>query len=189
MECAYNEVHAKELIKHYSNIPEELVLRTYTSRLLGENPNLVLHGGGNTSIKLIQKNILLEDQEILFVKGSGVDLATIEPEEFVALDLAILKNFRRLEKIDDEEMENQLQIHKLHTSPLNPSVESFLHAFLPHRCVDHTHADSILVLTHQKKTQPLSKTRLVPKSGFYLTPCPVYRWPERWQLCTKGTPR
>lgn len=165
MECAYNEVHAKELIKHYSNIPEELVLRTYTSRLLGENPNLVLHGGGNTSIKLIQKNILLEDQEILFVKGSGVDLATIEPEEFVALDLAILKNFRRLEKIDDEEMENQLQIHKLHTSPLNPSVESFLHAFLPHRCVDHTHADSILILTHQKKTATFIKDALGTKIG------------------------
>ena len=165
MESAYNEVHAKELIRHYPNIAEELVLRTYTSRLLGANPKLVLHGGGNTSIKLIQKNILQEDQEILFVKGSGVDLASIEPEEFVALDLAFLKNFRRLEKIEDEEMENQLQIHKLHSSPLNPSVESFLHAFLPHKCVDHAHADSILILTNQKKGAKLIRDALGSKIG------------------------
>ena len=165
MESAYNEVHAKELIRHYPNIAEELVLRTYTSRLLGANPKLVLHGGGNTSIKLIQKNILQEDQEILFVKGSGVDLASIEPEEFVALDLAFLKNFRRLEKIEDEEMESQLQIHKLHTSPLNPSVESFLHAFLPHRYIDHTHADSILILTNQKKGAKLIRDALGSKIG------------------------
>ena len=117
MKSKYYEVDAKELIRHYADIAEELVLRTYTSRLLGANPNLVLHGGGNTSIKLIQKNILLEDQEILFVKGSGVDLANIEPAEFVALDLAFLKKFRRLEKLEDEEMENQLQIHKLHIVP------------------------------------------------------------------------
>ena len=165
MESAYNEVHAKELIRHYPNIAEELVLRTYTSRLLGANPNLVLHGGGNTSIKLIQKNILQEDQEILFVKGSGVDLASIEPQEFVALDLAFLKNFRKLEKIEDEEMESQLQIHKLHPSPLNPSVESFLHAFLPHRYVDHTHADSILILTNQKKGAKLIRDALGSKIG------------------------
>ena len=69
MESKYYEVDAKELIRHYADIAEELVLRTDTSRLLGANPNLVLHGGGNTSIKLIQKNILLEDQEILSRQG------------------------------------------------------------------------------------------------------------------------
>ncbi len=165
MESAYNEDHAKELIRHYADVAEELVLRTYTSRLLGANPNLVLHGGGNTSIKLTQKNILLEDQEILYVKGSGVDLASIEPAEFVVLDLAFLKKFRRLEKLEDEEMENQLQIHKLQTSPLNPSVESFLHAFLPHRYVDHTHADSILILTNQKNGENLIGDALGTRIG------------------------
>ncbi|CAB1080157.1 Putative oxidoreductase [Olavius algarvensis Delta 1 endosymbiont] len=165
MQSAYNENDAKDLIRHYPDIAEELVLRTYTSRLLGANPNLVLHGAGNTSIKLMQKNILQEDQEILFVKGCGVDLASIEPQEFVALDLARLKNFRRLEKIEDEEMENQLEIHKLQASPLNPSVESFLHAFLPHRYVDHTQADSILILTNQKKSTKLIRDALGTRIG------------------------
>lgn len=163
MESAYIEVDAKEFIKNYPDIAEELVLRIYTSRLIGTNPNLVLHGGGNTSIKLKQKNILKEDEEILFVKGSGVDLSDIEPEGFVALDLAFLRKLSRMEKIKDEEMENQLQIHKMHSSPLNPSVEALLHAFLPHKYVDHTHADSILILTNQKKGVNMVREALGPK--------------------------
>jgi rhamnose utilization protein RhaD (predicted bifunctional aldolase and dehydrogenase)/NAD(P)-dependent dehydrogenase (short-subunit alcohol dehydrogenase family) len=163
MKSAYNHGDAKELINHYPDIAEELVLRTYTSRLIGTNPNLVLHGGGNTSIKLNQKNVLGENQEILFVKGSGVDLSKIEPGEFVALDLSFLRRLRRLEKMEDEEMEKQLQIHKLHSSPLNPSVEALLHAFLPHRYVDHTHADSVLTLTNQKKGLNVVREALGPK--------------------------
>jgi rhamnose utilization protein RhaD (predicted bifunctional aldolase and dehydrogenase)/NAD(P)-dependent dehydrogenase (short-subunit alcohol dehydrogenase family) len=149
MENAYKKDHAKRLISLYPDIAEELVLRTYTSRLIGANPDLVLQDGGNISLKLRQKNILGEDQEILFIKGSGVDLANIEPEDFIALDLAYLKKFRRLENIDDAEVANQLQISKLMLSPLNVPVESLLHAFLPFRYIDHTHADSILTLTNQ----------------------------------------
>jgi rhamnose utilization protein RhaD (predicted bifunctional aldolase and dehydrogenase)/NAD(P)-dependent dehydrogenase (short-subunit alcohol dehydrogenase family) len=163
MKSAYNHGDAKEFISHYPDIAEELVLRTYTSRLIGTNPNLVLHGGGNTSIKLNQKNVLGENQEILFVKGSGMDLSKIEPGEFVALDLSFLRRLRRLEKMEDEEMEKQLQIHKLHSSPLNPSVEALLHAFLPHRYVDHTHADSVVTLTNQKKGQNMVREALGPK--------------------------
>ena len=163
MESAYIEAEAKEFIKNYPDIAEELVLRMYTSRLIGTNPNLVLHGGGNTSIKLTQKNILEEDEEILFVKGSGVDLSDIEPEGFVALDLAFLRKLSRLEKLEDGEMENQLQIHKVHSSPLNPSVEALLHAFLPHRYVDHTHADSILILTNQKEGVNMVRKALGPR--------------------------
>ncbi|UCD77416.1 MAG: SDR family NAD(P)-dependent oxidoreductase, partial [Desulfobacterales bacterium] len=149
MENAYSEAHAKDLITLYPDIAEELVRRIYTSRLIGANHDLVLHGGGTTSLKLRQKNVLGEDQEILFVKGSGVDLAHIEPDGFVALDLAVLQKFRRLEKLEDAEMDNQLQIHKLRPSSLDASRESFLHAFLPYRYIDHTHADSILILTNQ----------------------------------------
>jgi rhamnose utilization protein RhaD (predicted bifunctional aldolase and dehydrogenase)/NAD(P)-dependent dehydrogenase (short-subunit alcohol dehydrogenase family) len=149
MASAYSETHARNFIKHHPDIAPELALRIFTSRLIGADPYLVLHGGGNTSVKLKHKNILGEDREILFVKGSGVNLATIEPESFVALDLAFLKKFRRLDQLDDAEMENQLQIGKLRPSELSPSVESFLHAFLPHRYVDHCHADSILILTSQ----------------------------------------
>jgi len=165
MASAYNETQARNFIEHYPNIAKELALRTYTSRLIGADPNLVLHGGGNTSVKLNHKNILGEDQAILFVKGSGVNLAAIEPEGFVALNLAFLKKFRRLDKLDEAEMENQLQICKLQPSALSPSVESFLHAFLPHRYVDHCHADSILILTGQPKGLDMVRDALGPRAA------------------------
>ncbi len=165
MESTYSEVEAEKFAKHYPGVTRALALRTYTSRLMGADPNLVLHGGGNTSVKVRQKNILGEEQEVLFVKGSGVDLVDIEPDDFVALDLAFLRKLRTLESLEDEEMESQMQIHKLHISPLNPSVEALLHAFLPHRYVDHTHADSVLVLTNQTEGPDLIHKALGPGVG------------------------
>ena len=87
MDSLYNEVDAKALIATYPAIPKELALRVYTSRLIGSNTHLVLHGGGNTSVKLTENNIVGEKQDILYIKGSGVDLANIEPEGLVGLDL------------------------------------------------------------------------------------------------------
>jgi rhamnose utilization protein RhaD (predicted bifunctional aldolase and dehydrogenase)/NAD(P)-dependent dehydrogenase (short-subunit alcohol dehydrogenase family) len=165
MASVYNETQARNFIKQYPNIAKDMALRMYTSRLIGADPDLVLHGGGNTSVKMNHKNILGEDQAILFVKGSGVNLAAIEPEGFVALDLTFLKKFRRLDKLDDAEMENQLQICKLQPSVLSPSVESFLHAFLPHRYVDHCHADSILILTSQPKGLDMVREALGPRTA------------------------
>ena len=121
----------QKIFKKYPDISQEQALRIYTSQLIGSDPNLVLHGGGNTSIKLRQKNILREEQEVLFIKASGVDLANITLEGFVSLDLGFLRKLRKLENLKDEEMEIQLEIHKLHRSSRNPSVEALLHAFLP----------------------------------------------------------
>ena len=160
MKSNYNKVDAEKIYKKYPAIAQELALRIYTSQLIGSNPSLVLHGGGNTSIKLTQKNILDEEQDVLLVKGSGVDLANITPEGFVALDLEFLRKLRRVKKLEDEEMENQLEIHKLHKSLLNPSVEALLHAFLPPKYIDHTHADSILILTNQPEGANLVKKAL-----------------------------
>ena len=162
MENRFNEDHANELIALYPDIAPELVRRTYTSRLIGTNPDLVFCGGGGTSLKLSQKNILGEDQEILYVKGRWVDLATIEPENFVGLELTVLRKFRKLEKIDDTELDNQLQIHKLQPSPFNPSVDALLHAFLPHRYIEHTYADSILVLASQPNGLEIVQEALGP---------------------------
>ena len=163
MISAFNETAAKEFVGHYPDIPEELALRIYTSRLIGGNPDLVLHGGGNTSVKLNQKNIFKENLEILYVKGSGVDMASIEPEGFSGLDLSFLRKLRNLDNLSDEEMENQLEIRKAKTSSPNPSVEALLHAFLPHKYIDHTHADSVLILTNQKHGRSLIKKVLGPK--------------------------
>jgi rhamnose utilization protein RhaD (predicted bifunctional aldolase and dehydrogenase)/NAD(P)-dependent dehydrogenase (short-subunit alcohol dehydrogenase family) len=163
MENRYNEHHAQELIERYPDTAEELIRRIYTSRLIGANPSLVHPGGGSTSLKLRQKNVLGEDEQILYLKGSGVDLANIDPQGFVALDLAFLNKFRRLEKFDGADMDNQLQMRKLLPSPLNPSAESLLHAFLPHRYIDHTHADSIVILTNQPDGRELVRDILGPR--------------------------
>ena len=162
MKSTYNKKDAAKIVQKYPYISEEFALRIYTSQLIGSDPNLVLHGGGNTSIKLRQHNILGEEQDVLFVKASGVDLAHIGAEGFVALDLAYLRRLRTLEALEDEELAKQFEIHKLDISALNPSVESLLHAFLPPKYVDHTHADSILILTNQSDSEDLIKEALGP---------------------------
>jgi rhamnose utilization protein RhaD (predicted bifunctional aldolase and dehydrogenase)/NAD(P)-dependent dehydrogenase (short-subunit alcohol dehydrogenase family) len=159
----FDESEAKAFVAKNPGLAEELALRIYTSRLIGRDSTLVLHGGGNTSVKLRMKNIVGEEQDILCIKGSGVDLATIGPDGFVGLDLNFLRKLRNLETISDEMMENQLQIHKILASSPDPSVEALLHAFLPHKYIDHTHADSILVLTNQKHAKDMVRKALGPQ--------------------------
>jgi rhamnose utilization protein RhaD (predicted bifunctional aldolase and dehydrogenase)/NAD(P)-dependent dehydrogenase (short-subunit alcohol dehydrogenase family) len=146
----FKETDAIKVVNQYPEISEDLAYRIYTSRLIGSDNNLVLHGGGNTSVKLRQKNVFGDEQVLLYVKGSGVDLATIGPEGFAGLDLSSLRKLKSLDTISDENFENQMKINKINWLSADPSVEVLLHAFLPHKYVDHTHADSILILTHQK---------------------------------------
>lgn len=127
-----------------------LAMRVYTSRLIGQEESLVLHGGGNTSAKETVVNILGEPMEVLYIKGSGWDLATIEPAGFPALDLAYLRKLRGLPRLTDEAMVNQFRTHLLDATAPNPSIETLVHAFLPHRFIDHTHADAIVTLTNQQ---------------------------------------
>ena len=163
MKDLFREEDAAAAVASHTDCPKELALRVYTSRLIGSDPSLVLHGGGNTSVKVRAHNIVGEEQEILYVKGSGADLATIATTDFVGLDLSPLRALRRLEFLSDEELENQLRIHKIQATSPDPSVEALLHAFLPHRYVDHTHADSILVLTHQPQGRDLIREALGPR--------------------------
>ena len=128
------------------NSDKPLHLRVYSSRLLGQQPDLVLHGGGNTSVKITENNLFGESEDILYVKGSGWDLGTIEPQGFPALDLHYLQRLRSLEQLTDEEMVNQFRTHMLDSSAPGPSIETLVHAFLPHKFIDHTHADSIVTL-------------------------------------------
>lgn len=121
---------------------------TYGSRLVGADPALVLHGGGNTSIKGHSTDAWGEPVATLWVKGSGWDLATIEPPGFAPLRLEPVRRLAELAKLSDTEMVNQLRIHLLDASAPNPSVEAILHALLPHRAVLHSHADAVLALTN-----------------------------------------
>jgi rhamnose utilization protein RhaD (predicted bifunctional aldolase and dehydrogenase)/NAD(P)-dependent dehydrogenase (short-subunit alcohol dehydrogenase family) len=122
--------------------------RVYTSRLLGADKSLVLHGGGNTSVKLREKDIFGEERDVLYVKGSGWDLETIEPEGFVPLPLAYMQKLPKLASMSDAQMVNELNTHVLRAGAPSPSVETLLHALLPQRYVDHTHADAVLAISN-----------------------------------------
>ena len=163
MNDAFDEREARAFVQRYPDVPPELALRVHTSRLLGSEPSLVLHGGGNASLKLHGTDLLGDEQEVLYIKGSGCDLRTIEPAGFAGLDLAYLRRLRALEELSEEEMENQLETHRLRAEAPSPSVETLLHAFLPHRYVDHTHADAILILTSQENGDQLVEEALGSK--------------------------
>ena len=122
--------------------------RVYTSRLLGRDKSLVLHGGGNTSVKLREKNLFGEEEEVLYVKGSGHDLATIDAAGFTPVSAAHLRRIAGLPGLSDPQMVNELKTHRLRAGAPSPSVESLLHAILPHAYVDHTHADAVLAISN-----------------------------------------
>ena len=126
----------------------DLELRVYTSRLLGRDPSLVLHGGGNTSVKIRERNILGVEEDILYVKGSGWDLATIEAPGFAPVRMQHLIELAGLESLSDPQMVNELKTHMTNASAPTPSVEAILHATLPFKYVDHTHADAIVTVTN-----------------------------------------
>ncbi len=128
---------------------EDLALRTYATRLLGAEPSLVLHGGGNTSVKGNCTNLLGEKKAALFVKASGFDMAVIEPEGHPGLDLEYLLKLRRLDELSNSRMLNELRTHLFDFKSPTPSIESLAHAFIPKKFIDHTHADAILGLTNQ----------------------------------------
>ncbi|MEM9544192.1 MAG: bifunctional aldolase/short-chain dehydrogenase [Cyanobacteria bacterium P01_E01_bin.42] len=128
--------------------PSDLEQRVYTSQLLGRDPSLVLHGGGNTSVKIREKNIVGEEENILYVKGSGWDLATIEKEGFSPVRIAHLLKLAELERLSDPQMVNELKTQMTRASAPSPSVETILHATLPYKYVDHTHADAVIATTN-----------------------------------------
>jgi len=126
----------------------DLGLRVYTSRLLGRDRTLVLHGGGNTSVKIRERNLVGDDEEILYVKGSGWDLETIEAAGFSPVRLDPLLRLARLDELSDPQMVNELVTHMTRSAAPSPSVETILHALLPYRFVDHTHSDAVVTVTN-----------------------------------------
>jgi rhamnose utilization protein RhaD (predicted bifunctional aldolase and dehydrogenase)/NAD(P)-dependent dehydrogenase (short-subunit alcohol dehydrogenase family) len=126
----------------------DLALRVYTSQLLGRDHTLVLHGGGNTSVKLDARLVTGEEIEALYVKGSGWDLETITEEGFTPLRLEPLRKLVRLETLSDPQMMSELAAQVIRPGAPAPSVETILHAILPHKYVDHTHADAVLAITN-----------------------------------------
>lgn len=122
--------------------------RVYTSRLLGQDHTLVLHGGGNTSVKIREPNIFGDEEDILYVKGSGWDLETIAPPGFAPVRLDRVLRLATLERLSDARMVQELRAAMTDPAAPTPSVETILHALLPHCYVDHTHADALLAITN-----------------------------------------
>ena len=159
MKSQWNDTAAQEMVAAYAakGIGPDIALRVYTTRLLGRDPQLVLHGGGNTSVKTRLGDDLGEEHEVIAVKGSGADMADIEPWGLPAVKLEPLRKLRALEALSDEDMVNFQRINLLDSAAPNPSVETLLHAFLPHKFVDHTHAAAVLSLVDQPDGEALAR--------------------------------
>ena len=140
MQSLWNDAEAAEF-------RGDLAQRVYTSRLLGRDKSLVLHGGGNTSVKIVERNRFGEEETILYVKGSGWDLEHIEPEGFSPVRLGHVLKLARLDRLSDPDMVNELVTHMLKSSAPVPSIETILHGCIPFKFVDHTHADAVLAIT------------------------------------------
>ena len=151
MKSGWVDSEAQAAIDRYAGagVGRDLALRVYTTRLLGRDPRLVLHGGGNTSVKTTMPDLLGEEVEVLCVKGSGSDMAAIEPAGLPAVRLDRLRKLRARAALADEDMVRLQRENLIEPMAPNPSVETLLHAFLPHKFVDHTHANAILSLVDQ----------------------------------------
>ena len=157
MRSLWRDEDAAAAVQHYAaqGVGEDLALRTYSARLLGAEPRLVLHGGGNTSVKTVQRDLFGEDVEVLCVKGSGWDLAKIEPPGHPAVRLQPLRSLRALNRLSDEDMVSAQRQLLLDPAAPNPSVETLLHAFIPDKFVDHTHSTAILALADQPDSEAI----------------------------------
>ncbi|MGE3681053.1 MAG: bifunctional aldolase/short-chain dehydrogenase [Bdellovibrionales bacterium] len=142
MQSRWNESEARE----YLNDP--VALRAYTSRLLGQEAALVQHGGGNTSVKVTRTNLFGEREDLLYVKGSGWDLATIAPQGFAPVRMDTLLKMAQLEALSDTDMVREQKAAMVNPSAPTPSVEAILHAIIPFKYVEHTHSDAVVTLTN-----------------------------------------
>ena len=167
MKNNWSDIEAKKYIRKYIKLghSKDMALRVYTTRLLGRNKELVLHGGGNTSVKIKTKDIDGKIYDVLCVKGSGWDMAEIEPQGLPAVKLNPLLSFKNKKYLSDDDMVSFQKRNLINSKSPNPSVETFLHAFLPHKFVDHTHSDAIMNLTNRSNGIELCKKTFGAKVG------------------------
>ena len=155
MNSRWSDTAAQQFVAKHPHLTPVQALRVYSAQLIGQDPALVLHGGGNTSAKGDISDALGRKQRVMWIKGSGGNLASMGPEGHPAVKLNVLEELRSLSQLADEAMVNELRLALLeHTAP-TPSIEALVHAFLPHIFVDHTHADAILALVNQPNAAEL----------------------------------
>ena len=174
MKNLWSDKDAKAAVEDHAGrgVGEDLALRVYSARLLGNDPKLVLHGGGNASVKTAAKGIYGEALDVLFVKGSGHDMGSIETMGFAAVRMEPLSGLVKLDSLNDRNMDNARRCHLLDCHSPDPSVEFLLHAFLPHKYCDHTHADAVLSVTNQAGGEALARQVFAGRAGIvpYMKP-------------------
>lgn len=167
MKNLWSDTDAEAMVATYAakGINRDLALRTYTTRLLGGDPRLVLHGGGNTSVKTTVSDLIGDEWDVLCVKGSGWDMGIIEPAGLPAVKIAPLLKARKLTKLSDEDMVTLQRANLIDPASPNPSVEALLHAFIPHKFVDHTHSTGVLAIADLEGSMEISAKVFGPKMG------------------------
>jgi|TARA_Y100001949_G_scaffold20747_1_gene14741 rhamnose utilization protein RhaD (predicted bifunctional aldolase and dehydrogenase)/NAD(P)-dependent dehydrogenase (short-subunit alcohol dehydrogenase family) len=156
----------------FQGVNEDVALCVYGTRLIGRNPDLVLHGGGNTSVKTIREDLYGNAETVLCVKGSGWDMAEILPAGLPPVRLSPLQKLKSLESLSDEEMVNCVRSNLLDSTSPTPSVETLSHAFLPHKFINHSHAAAILSVTNQENAEEICYEIFGKKMGIvpYIMP-------------------
>ena len=174
MKSLWNNKTAFKYISEYKkkNINKDLALRIYTTHLLGKNPKLVLHGGGNSSVKSQGKNLFNKNVNLIYVKGSGWDMSNLNEHGMPGLELDPLLESKKLNTLKDIDMVNYLRSNLINSNSPNPSVETLLHAYLPFKFVDHTHSNAFLSILNQPNSQAIIKKIFGKKIGIvpYIMP-------------------
>ena len=174
MKSLWNDKTAQQYVRDYKKkkINKDLALRIYTTHLLGRNPKLVLHGGGNSSVKSVGKNLYKKDVNLIYVKGSGWDMSNLNELGMPGLELNPLLETIKLYELNDNDMVNLLRSNLINANAPNPSVETLLHAYLPFKFVDHTHSNAFLSILNQPNSQSLIKKIFGKKLGIvpYIMP-------------------
>ncbi len=174
MKSLWNNKIALQYVSEYKkkNISKDLALRIYTTHLLGKNPKLVLHGGGNSSVKSVDKNLYKQNVNLIYVKGSGWDMSNLNELGMPGLELNPLLETIKLNKLNDNDMVNLLRSNLINANAPNPSVETLLHAYLPFKFVDHTHSNAFLSILNQPNSQAIIKKIFGNKVGIvpYIMP-------------------
>jgi rhamnose utilization protein RhaD (predicted bifunctional aldolase and dehydrogenase)/NAD(P)-dependent dehydrogenase (short-subunit alcohol dehydrogenase family) len=172
MQSTWIDRDADAAVTRYEKLGRDVALRVYTTRLLGGDPRLVLHGGGNTSVKTRISDLNGDEVDVLCVKGSGWDMGSIEPAGLPAVRLAPLLKLRGRDSLSDEEMVRLQRANLIDPAASNPSVEALLHAFIPHKFIDHTHSTAVLALTDQPDGEALCREVYGARVGYvpYLMP-------------------
>ena len=168
MRSAWVEREAKQAVDRYgkAGIAADLALRLYSTRLLGRDPKLVLHGGGNSSLKTTERDLAGESLAVLRVKGSGWDMGAIEPGGFPAVRLEPLRALRARKTLSDDAMARVQRAYLIDPQAPSPSVEMLLHAFMPAKFIDHTHSTAVLSLIDQPNAAELCAEAFGGRLGF-----------------------